>query len=163
MNDNSHRRSVSAPAALLLLAVFGTAILSVLLTGAGTYRRLTERDRQMYEIRTCARYLTARVQRAPSPSAVSVGGFGVSDALEVRETAAGEEYLTRVYCYDGWLMELYTAASARDFAPEDGEKLLPAESMTLDLQGDLLLAEILCGGETVRVTLSLRDGEEAVP
>ena len=161
MKDRNHRRSVSAPAALLLLAVFGTAILSVLLTGAGTYRRLTERDRQLYEIRTCARYLTTRVQRAPSPSAVSVGGFGASDALEVRETVSGEEYLTRVYCYGGWLMELYTAAAAEGFAPEDGEKLLPAESLTLQLREELLQAEILCGGERVCVSLSLCDGEGA--
>ena len=34
---------------LLLFCVFAVCVLSVLLTGAGAYRRLTERDRVSYD------------------------------------------------------------------------------------------------------------------
>ena len=45
-------------AALLLFGIFAVCVLMVLLTGANAYRRLTERDQQAYQRRTCAQYLS---------------------------------------------------------------------------------------------------------
>lgn len=42
-----------------------------------------------------------------------------------------------MYCHDGWLMELF-AAEDGDFSPEDGEKLLPAQGIALELDNGLL-------------------------
>ena len=124
-------------AALLLLGVFGVSILSVLLTGAGTYRRLVQRHQLSYDRRTCAQYVAARVRQAPSPDAVVLSRFGSSDALVIREDVDGTVYLTRVYCHDGWLMELFTVADGA-FAPEDGEKILPLQSLSLSRDGTLI-------------------------
>ena len=68
---------------------------SVLLTGAGVYQRLTQRDRQAYDQRTCAQYLAAKVRQAPGPQSVSLSSFGDSAsvsayALEAVRWAAGE-------------------------------------------------------------------------
>lgn len=159
MRERNNRQSISALAALLLLGVFGVSILSVLLTGAGTYRRLTQRDQLSYDSRTCAQYVAAKVRQAASAEAVAVSSFGGSDALVIREEHSGAVYLTRVYCHDGWLMELFTAAGG-DLTPEDGEKILPADSLALMQTGGLLRADITHGGETTQVALYLRGGEE---
>lgn len=155
MRERSNRQSITTLAALLLLGVFGVSILSVLLTGAGTYRRLVQRHQLSYDRRTCAQYVAARVRQAPSPDAVTLSRFGSSDALVIREDVDGTVYLTRVYCHDGWLMELFAAAGG-DFAPEDGQKLLPADSLTLTQTGTLLQADIAHGGETTQVAVQLR-------
>ena len=161
MKENRQRQSISSLTALLLFAVFAVGILSVLLTGANAYRRLTERDSRQYDARTSVRYVMTKLRQAPSSAAVSVAQFGDGDALELREEINGEEYLTRIYCHDGWMMELFTAAGG-DFAPEDGERLFNAEAMKLQLMGSFLRAEIVDGnGQTNRFRLLLRGGEEA--
>ena len=161
MKESRQKQSISSLAALLLFAVFAVGILSVLLTGANAYRRLTERDRLQYDSRTCVNYVMTKLRQSPSPAAVSVTAFGDGDALLLREEIKGEEYLTRIYCHNGWMMELFTAEGG-DFAPEDGEKLFAAGGMQLQLADGFLRAEIVDGnGQTNRFYLQLRGGEGA--
>lgn len=156
--------SLNGLLALLLFGVFAACVLSVLLTGADAYQRLTERDRLSYESRTAAQYIATRVRQADRSAGVTVGTFGTSDALELWETVDGETYLTRVYCYDGWLRELFSDAEG-DFSPEDGEKVLEADSLTLTLSPEGLLEVALTEeGSCQQVLLHLRSGgEEAAP
>lgn len=162
MREGKQKRSISALAALLLFAVFALGVLSVLLTGANAYRRLTERDRLLYDSRTAVRYVATKLRQAASPSAVGVSAFGDGDALVLYEAFDGERYCTRVYCHDGWLMELY-AADVDGFSPEDGEKILPAESLSLTLEDGMLCAEIVCeNGQMLSLRQQLRFGEGAV-
>ena len=156
--------SLNGLLALLLFGIFAACVLSVLLMGADAYQRLTERDRESYENRTVAQYIATRVRQADRSGGISAGAFGGSDALELWETIDGEAYVTRVYCHDGWLRELFTDASG-DFAPEDGEPVLEAESLSVSLSGaGLLTVEITSAdGETQHVTLYLRSGKEAAP
>jgi len=163
MRERSGKRSISGLAALLLLGVFAAGILSVLLGGAGAYRRLTERDRLAYDSRTCLQYVATKLRQAPAPGTVSLSDFGDGDSLVISETVEGEDYCTRVYCHEGWLMELFTAAEG-EFEPADGEKIMQARSLTLTQKGDLLRVEIVDGngrGETLM--LYLRGGEGARP
>ena len=156
-NHNNLRYAV---AALLVLAVFAVGILGTLLGGAGIYRRLTQRDQQGFNSRTCAQYIATRVRQAPGQ--VKVASFGDGDALVIPETIGGKTYLTRVYCFDGWLMELFTAESG-SFDPQDGEKLLPAQNLALTIE-DGLLSVCLSGssGDIQNLYLHLR-GQEGMP
>ena len=161
MRERNDRQLISGMAALVLLGVFGISILAVLLTGADTYRRLTQRDRLAYDRRTCAQYVATKVRQAPSPSAVALERFGGGDALVVRHELDGAVYWNRIYCHDGWLMELFSAADGA-FVPEDGEKVLPADSLELTREGQLLLVEIVHEEEMTQVALYLREGGGAV-
>lgn len=147
---------------LLLFGVFAACILSVLLTGADVYRRLTARDQAAYARRTCVQYVATKVRQAPSGAALSVEDFGGTDALVMGEDIDGEAYLTRIYCYDGWLRELFTYAGG-EFYPEDGEKIIEARQMDLSLEDGLLTVSITdeTGAET-ELVLALR-GEGAAP
>lgn len=147
--------------ALLVFAVFAVCILLVLLTGADVYRNLADSGQAQYNRRTAARYITTRVRQADTAGAVSVEDFEGEDALVLRETVNGRTYLTRVYCYGGFLRELFTAEDG-SFSPEDGEKLLEAESFSVTREGRLLHAQItLPEGSTQSLTLFLRTGEGA--
>ena len=163
MTKTGRKHHIDGLLALLLFGVFAASILSVLLTGAQVYQRLTQRDQNAYDQRTCVQYLATKVRQAAVGSRVTVEQFGGADALTITEELGGEEYLTRIYCYDGWLWELFTAD--RDgFLPEDGEKLLSAQALTLELSGGLLRAELTdSSGQTLSLTLALRGGEEGQP
>ena len=131
---------------LLLFCVFAVCVLSVLLTGAGAYRRLTERDRVSYDRRTAAQYIAEKVRQADTWDDVSV------------EEIDGETYLTRIYYHDGYIRELFCAADA-EMEPGDGEQIIE----TCDLKispgptGHEIIAEMTDGtGETTRLVLTLR-------
>ncbi len=159
MKKQSRQPSISALAALLVLGVFAVGILAVLLSGAGVYRRLTERDQKVYDSRTCVQYVAAKVRQAPAPGAVSLSRFGDGDSLKITEVIDGTEYQTQIYCFGGWLMELYTAADA-GLMPEDGEKILPVQELKLTAEGSCLRVELVDGnGTQLSVLLSLRGRE----
>ena len=157
MKERNDLRSLSTLASLGLLAVFAVLILSVLLGGAGAYRRLTQKGQQQFDSRTCVQYIATKVRQAPE--GVQADTFGMSDALVIPQTYGEVQYVTRIYCYDGWLMELFTAASG-DFAPEDGERLMPAKRLSLSLKDGLLTVLIAEDtGKEQTLLLDLRTGE----
>lgn len=145
--------------ALLLFGIFAVCVLMVLLTGADAYRRLTERDQQAYLRRTCSQYVAARVRQADSLAGITVEPFGDGNALTLVED--GGAYRTRIYCCEGWLMELYCAVDA-DLDPEDGEKILEMEALELSLKEGFLTAKISgADGSQDILRLSLRSGKGA--
>lgn len=157
MKRITKEHDISTVAALLLLGVFAVCILSVLLTGAKAYRKLTERDHVSFEKRTCIQYIATKVRQAPDE--VLVEQFGGSDALVLTEQIEGETYLTRVYCHNGYLMELFTS-TGDEFFPEDGEQILPAQELSLDKNGALLTILVTdAQQETAELKLSLRSEE----
>lgn len=131
--------------AMTVFALFSVCVLLVLLTGVRTYRNLVRRGEEGYTLRTAAGYLTTRVRQAEG---LRTEPFGDTRALVLEETLEGETYLTRVYCHEGWLRELYTGAEGA-FRPEEGEPVLRAEELRPELREDLL-----------RLKLRLPDGEE---
>lgn len=145
--------------ALLVFGIFGVSVLLVLLQFAGSYRQLTERGQQQYHSRTCSAYLISKVRQAPE--GVSVEAFEGVTALVIPETVSGETYVTRIYCYEGWLMELFSLKDG-DLSPEDGEKLLPAARLQLMWEGELLTAVVTTEqGTPVTVILSTGKGAQS--
>lgn len=130
-------KSISSVAALLVLVVFSIGILGVLLSGARSYRGLTQQGQDDYDRRTCLQYLSTKLSQSVSPDSIAVREFGDADALFLYETIEDREFVTRIYCHDGWLMELFSVNSD-SFAPEDGEKILPLASLHIAQSGSLL-------------------------
>ena len=150
----------SAVAAVLLLAVFATGVLAVLLSGANIYRSLVQRDETAYDSRTGSQYLLSKLRQIPEPGAVRVAEFGQTEALMITQVVEGESYVTRIYCHNGWLMELFSAADG-EFSPEDGEKILPASKLQVSQQGGLLTVVVTDeNGESQQLRYSLRGWEE---
>ena len=145
--------------ALVVFTLFALCILGVLLTGAKGYRALVRRGEEVYEYRTAAQYLSTRVHQADRAEGIRAEDFGGQSTLVLRQEIEGEIYLTRVYCYEGFLRELFTAENG-SFSPEDGEKLLELESLQFEKKGNLLSARILTAeGETIDLCWNLRSGE----
>ena len=156
MKNNGHR-NISRLLGLLVFALFALCVAAVLLTGAGTYRNLTRRGSEAHNQRLAVRYLTTRFQQAP---AVRVEDFHGLQALTVREQFGGKTYLTRVYCHDGSLRELFSAENAQ-VSPGDGEILLEVENLTFSQTEDLLTVEVtLPDGSIQKLLLALPEWKE---
>ena len=90
---------------------------------------------------------------------ISVETFEGVDALVLLEEIDGIEYETRVYCYDGYLRELFAEAGG-EFLPGDGEQILKAQALSVQRDGQTLKAELTDpNGEVQELTLYLRSRE----
>lgn len=141
--------------ALVVFAVFAVCMMTVLLYGAQSYRSLVHDNAARFETRTAAQYVTTRVHQAAE---VQVEIFGGCDALVIPEEIGGARYVTRIYCHDGYIRELFSMGSA-ELPPEAGEKIIEAESLTAAVEENLLSVSV--DGQTVY--LYLHAGEEVTP
>ena len=142
-------------AGLLVWGLFALCLLLVLLTGAGVCRDLIQQGEQTHRSRTGIGYIATRVQQGQD---VSVESFGGIRALALRESIDGECYVTYVYCREGWLWEL-TCPEGAGVEPEDGQRLLEAETLSLSLEDGLLKAEL----DDRTIWFTLRSGRRAEP
>ena len=145
--------------ALLVFGIFALCVLLVLLSGADVYRRLEDAGQSQYHRRTAVQYIITRVRQGQS---VHTEDFSGVEALVFPETINGRDYVTRVYCHDGYLRELFTP-EAGSFSPEDGEKLIEMADLSLSMEENLLNVQLtLPDGSIQNLKLHLRSGEGAV-
>lgn len=159
MKNNDHR-NITDLLALAVFGIFALCVAAVLLTGAAVYRGLTERGADSYEQRVAARYITTRFHQAP---AVQIEDFCGLQAMTVREKIGDRVYVTRVYCHDGYIRELFAAEHAA-VAPDDGEILLAAEELAFSVDEELLTVLVSHqSGEIQQMLLWLPEWKEAAP
>ena len=162
MKNEQKQLKMGSLLALMVFGVFAACLLFLLLTGADVYQKMRERDTATYESRTAVQYMTTRVRQADRAESITAEMFDGLDALVLQEEIEGETYETKLYCYDGWLTELYAAADS-DLSPADGEKILELKGLELSLQDGLLQAKLtLPDGREEELSLQLRSGREAV-
>ena len=141
---------------LLVFAVFMVSALLVLLSGADIVQGITQRDQKNYEQRTAVQYIATRVRQADQAGAVSVRTTEMGDSLILAEEIDGIRFETIVYCYDGYLREMFYA-SGLDAGAEFGEKILPAEQFYVSDCGDYLDLDItFADGQTRSMILRIR-------
>lgn len=157
MKTRDTNNKLTALLALLVFALFGLCLLLVLLTGARVYRGLVLRGEEQTAQRTARDYVITRVRQSEG---LRVEDFGGCDALVAEETLEGKVYQTRVYCYEGWLMELFCAEGV-EVSPAEGERLLELSGLTLSLEGDLL--RVQTGPEEPELLVFLPTGQEVAP
>ena len=153
MRRKQIQHHIDALIALLLFGVFAACVLAVLLTGADAYRRLTLRDQAASTRRARTQYIATKVRQSDAAGSLSVANVqGVPTLI----LGGGEEYVTYIYCYGGWLRELYSW-SEQPMSPEDGRELVQAEALDLSLANGLLTVRVTDtqGGEDT-LLLSLR-------
>ena len=136
--------------ALAVFALFALCLFGVLLTGAKVYRNLVDQGSRSYADRTAAMYLSTRVRQS---GGITVEDFDGCTALVSREEIDGRTYVTRVYCYDGYLRELFCAENAA-LSAEDGEIVLEAERFSVQRERNTLLVEL----DGNCLTFCLREG-----
>ena len=161
MKQNTTKHHMDGLLVLLLFGVFAVCILSVLLTGARVNRALAARDSAAYDLRTASQYLSTKVRQSAGADALRVEPFGDTTALVLEEYYDGDCYLTRIYCHDGYLRELFSAEDD-EMTPSDGEPVLPAQALDLRLEEGLLRTTLNTGdGAPITLLLHPRGGEGA--
>ena len=147
---------------LILFGVFAVSVLLVLLAGAGAYQDIAARMERQYEERTCLSYLDAKVRHYDAAGQVVVEMLDECQALALYEEIEGVRYKTLIYCYDGYVRELFFEDGLQ-FHPADGQPVIAAQNLDVELAaGNLLrLTCVTKAGVQEEVLLYLRSGKGA--
>lgn len=147
MRTRIKKADASRVAPLFLFALFAISSVFVLLCGARIYRSMLERDSASHERRTVSQYIATRLRQSDARGAYYIGSFddlkpaGEGDTLFYLEVIDGEEFLTRIYCHEGYLCELFSTADG-GFSKSDGERVIPVLSLSFKNKNGLIVADI---------------------
>lgn len=162
MRRTYSKRGAGGVLVLVLFAVFAACVLAVLTMGVRSYSALARRDEDSYRQRSGTQYIAAKLRHADAEGCVSVDSFPDGTAcICLRQDIDGEGYITLIYCYDGYLRELFTWEGAH-LRPEDGQAVLPAAELDISLENGLLRAGVTdADGRVSRLLMALRSGKGA--
>ena len=147
-------------AGLLVYGVFAVCILAVLISGAGVYGRIVSRDNDTYEARTGIQYLATRFRQAELTSEAEITQAEGCTAVRFPEKGDGGNYYVYVYCYDGYIRELFLEEGA-GFSPAAGEKILPAQSAAMTGGDGMIKIDVtFSSGETRTLYVSAKGGDQ---
>ena len=147
MSKRIRKADIGIAAPLLVFAVLTVCVLAVLLSGADIYQKANRRDQRAYDHRTIAQYISTRVRQSDVTTACFIGDFDATEPQQQGSTFfylegdGDERVCTRIYCYDGYLYELY-AVTDEEFFPEDGEPILPLKDLQFSFANDMLCAQL---------------------
>lgn len=159
MKQKESKISIGNIGVLLVFCALALCLLMTLLMGARIYRNITAQAEQDSNRRIVSQYMANRIRQADHDGMVSVENFEGIHALVIRETINGTVYLTRIYCCDGWLYELFAAENSM-LSPGEGEPLIPVKAISFSLSDSLLTTQVTYSDDSSQtLALYLRSGE----
>ena len=164
MKNEIKKPNITSLFPLLSFVVLAACIVIVLIMGARLYSRANQRDSVDYYHRTVTGYVTTRISQSAVADRFFVGDFHEGTPKETGNTfffveeIRSERYVTRLYCHDGGLYELFSSADAA-LDPQAGECVLPLQSLDFTIADGLLTADVVFeDGEQATLRISLRAG-----
>ncbi len=130
---------------LVVLTIFSASAFFVVFIGARQYHSVASSMSENYETRTAASYLQERLNQNDTAKSVAISDVNGYDAIVLSETVSDASYLTYIYCYNGYLWEI-TVSEGTKVTPGTGQKIIQAQSFSLDMVSDNLYHIYLVDG-----------------
>jgi len=105
----------------------------VVFLSTSIYRSVEAASVDHSQDRVVLSYLMSQLRANDGAGRVEIGTFGDGDALIFTDG----EYKTKLYCYEGHLMELY-ALGDLNLNPESGYSIAPIQSLSIEADGSIL-------------------------
>ncbi len=93
---------------LCVFLICAISLLGMLFVGARTQQKVNQSTEENFYMRTSLLYISNKAKFFQEKGRISVGEFNNNKALFFEEEIDGIKYVTKVYIYDGYLMELFT-------------------------------------------------------
>ena len=144
---------------VFVFALLGTfAVMGVLLImlGAQAYNTVVTSAQMSSNERILRSYPLNKVRMNDNVDALEIRQIEGVDVLTITQDYDGDMYETYVYCYDGWLRELFMAQE-EEFYLEDGDELIEAQYFRPKIENGMMSFEIgTADGENYQAKLALR-------
>lgn len=143
---------------LTVFVLFVCCLLTTVLAFTKVYKHLGNSIEQRFDTAT-AQTLVLRKLMSYDCRAVEAGEDDGIQYFSFSDEFDGEEYTTYIYAYGGQLRELFME-SKREFDPDDGDTLFPADSFSALIDGDTAVFTIEYNGSSNTTHYYLRSGKE---
>lgn len=153
MRDRSaHILELLCISALLLL--YGVTTYALVTVGGAGYRRVMDKRDTNADLRVALSYVSTQVRQHDEAGGVLIRETPGGDMLVLRSADGDETYETRVYLYEGSLME-YLTPEDEPFLPEAGSRLVALDGFSLRYAGP---ADT--GGQALSVSVWKGEGDD---
>ena len=159
MRKNAPSHTISGVFVFLLLGIFAVFSTVMVLLGARAYRNIAEQADGHNAARLSTAYVRSMIRSDDEENAVAPEDVNGIRTITMRNVYDEEEYITRIYVYDGMLREWFASADL-DFEPENGEAVCAADEMAAELNGPLLTVRVRSGNAWHEVNIALRCAAE---
>lgn len=141
----------------LLIGLFSLTSLTLTLVGTRVYRSVTNSAAQNSDSQIVLSYLRNKVRAFDTQGSVILDERNGMPVLCLYESVDGQRYETSIYAYRGAIWERF-APAGDVFDPENGERLIDAQSLQWTLLSDHLLEAtvVMENGSTSTVRMALR-------
>jgi hypothetical protein len=146
-----------AVAGLFLVCLFSASLFFALAAGARVYKSVSGVMAEQYTARTAIGYVTAKLHQSDETGAVALGTLDGVPALIIGTDCDGVAYKTYVYCWDGYITELFCPAS-ESLHPSDGLPVVAARALDFTRQGNLIRIDCVTDGGSETAYVSLVSG-----
>lgn len=153
--EKNLRPRFDAAAVIVLCFLFFFCSAGMVLLSGTVYAHTIRTSEENFTRRTTMSYLANQIRLQGLGESVRVlGDFHGTNALVLTERVGDFAYETHLYCYDGYLRELY-AEQGTDLRPDSGTELLPLRSFSIELIADGLLLLSIEDEQGLRHTLKI--------
>ena len=155
MNKSAQTHSISGMFVFVLLGIFALFSTVMVLMGAQAYKSSVDRLSMHNATRIAPAYVRSMVRGDDEKGVIYIEEAEGIPCVTMLNTYDEEQYVTRVYCYDGTLREWFTSAEYA-FVPEDGEKVCDLDEMNCEIRGGILYVGLRSGDSWTQVDITLR-------
>lgn len=153
----SSKRNPDGVFSMGLFMVFIIVVLVALLAGTRIYSRLDRQQTTIDDTRVGMGLLVNYVRATDATDSVGSGSGPEGDALVLMEHLRSGTYETRIYLYQGRIVEEY-APAGKPYAPDRATEIMTSGTFSFDLEGGLLTITTDAG--STEVALRCARGEE---
>lgn len=155
---------------IALLALFGVATLSLVVTGSAAYKDINEKKELDSELRVAISYLDTKVKQNDSEGALSLGSNPAGDgrALIVSEFIGETQYETWIYLSGGKLREVLIE-KGEPVLDDLGFEIAEIEGFSAECDPDGMLLQFKVwstsgdGRQSLDNSISIKSGLEVMP
>lgn len=140
---------------LALFCIFIIGSLTLMNVGVHVYKNIVENNAENFRLRASLSYVATKVRQFDTADTVFVQEEEGVPMLVFQEELEGSIYLTKIYCHDGKMMELFQEEGL-EHDLKDGFEMMELDELWIEQQGNKILLTAMDDGKKESLTLSLR-------
>lgn len=156
-----NRKSKSLAFSFALFVLIVVALFVLVMIATDSYKVVVEAQNTSNVSRASLSYLDSRIKAADLTEALARGVGPEGDALVLRENVQGALYETRIYLYEGMLMEEYSLAED-PFSPSKATAITGTETFSFEFLDQSLVRVTTDAGTQYVAIRSKQVGDDDV-
>lgn len=116
---------------LCLLFLFIISAITVIIIGAGVYKKNVSAMSGNYSHRIACAYISEKIRQSDVKGRIFTEKLFGQTTLVMQDEVDGVLYNTYIYNHDGYLRELYARSDLKELFPQSGQKILEISSFDI--------------------------------